>query len=238
MVSQNTSGGTAALFSASRLKLQRATKHIAELEALAAKHVEAQAANMPPPLQRPQFADSDGRIMLHGPMTIRGVPEEFGAIVGDVIHNLRAALDLLACDLVRKGGGNVNGVYFPFCDKPEDLTEVLKRRNFHRAGSKAIALLKDLEPYRGGNVALRAIHDLDIEDKHRALIPTVANVTTQSFMVVEIDGNIAAQPVPDSGPNTTFTFPAGYDFAGKEIITTLHELIELTTGVVEAFAAL
>jgi hypothetical protein len=44
-----------------------------------------------------------------------------GAIVGDIIHNLRAALDLAACDLVRIRGGNDNGVYFPFCNEPDEL---------------------------------------------------------------------------------------------------------------------
>ncbi|HEY1751724.1 MAG TPA: hypothetical protein VGG29_10695 [Caulobacteraceae bacterium] len=225
-------------FLASRLKLRRAAKHIAELEVLAVEHIKMQRKSMPPPLEAPQFADAEGQIVFHGPMMLHGPPEDFGAIVGDVIHNLRAALDLLASDLVRKGGGNPNNVYFPFCDKPQDLQKVVKDRNFHRAGPKAIALLEEFKPYRGGNTALRAIHDLDIQDKHKTLIPASAAVTTQAFSFVRIGGRLAAQPVPNSGPNVGFVFPAGDVFAGKEIIPTLHELLQLTSGIVEAFAAL
>jgi hypothetical protein len=100
-----------------------------------------------------------------------GPPEIIGAIVGDIIHNLRASLDLAACDLVRLRGGNDNKVYFPFCDRPEELDEMIRRRNFKRAGPRAVALLHELRPYRNGNVALRAIHDLDVQDKHHSLIP-------------------------------------------------------------------
>jgi hypothetical protein len=225
-------------FLASELKLRRAAKHIAELEAVAAEGGAAQAKSLPPPLRAPQFADGEGRIVLHGPMTLHGAPEDFGAIVGDVIHNLRAALDLLASDLVRNGGGNPNKVYFPFCDQPEDLQKVLKEKNFHRAGPRAIALLEELKPYRGGNEALRALHDLDIQDKHKTLIPASASVTTQAFTLVMIDGKPAAQPVPDSGPNVAYVFPAGDVFAGKEVIPTLHQLMKLTSDVVDAFKAL
>ena len=34
-----------------------------------------------------------------------------------------------------------------------------------------------MKPYRGGNIALRAIHDLDVTDKHRALLPVLSGVS-------------------------------------------------------------
>lgn len=41
------------------------------------------------------------------------VPKLFSTRLGDVVHNLRASLDLLAVELVRLNDGNDNGAYFP-----------------------------------------------------------------------------------------------------------------------------
>jgi hypothetical protein len=43
-------------------------------------------------------------------------------------------------------------------------------RDFHDAIEKTA-------PYKGGNEGLRAIHDLDLLDKHQALVPTIAIVS-------------------------------------------------------------
>lgn len=80
----------------------------------------------------------------------------FAAIAGDIVHNLRAALDQAACELVRIRGGNVKNVYFPFSDSETRLDEAIKSKNFDRAGADAVALLKTLRPYKGGNEVLRA----------------------------------------------------------------------------------
>jgi hypothetical protein len=34
-----------------------------------------------------------------------------------------------------------------------------------------------MKPYKGGNIALRAIHDLDVTDKHQALLPVLSGVS-------------------------------------------------------------
>ena len=95
---------------------------------------------------------------------------EMGAIVGDIIHNLRSALDLLACDLVLANGGNPKGVYFPFFKTADGLNKKIKDRDFNRAGPDAVALLTRYQPYEGGDSPLYAIHLLDIIDKHRMLV--------------------------------------------------------------------
>jgi hypothetical protein len=184
--------------------------------------------------------DERGRItQIHTHIIIHNPPMEIGTIVGDVVHNLRAALDLMACDLVRNGGGNPNNVYFPFCDKPEELARKLKDKNFHRAGARAISLLEELKPYRGGNAALRAIHDMDVQDKHQTLIPiwTQSSGELMAFRVSETF-EITEAPWPVSSPEVAFVFPKGHVFDGKEIVPMLHEFVQLTTGIVEAFAAL
>jgi hypothetical protein len=34
-----------------------------------------------------------------------------------------------------------------------------------------------MKPYKSGNIALRAIHDLDVTDKHQALLPVLSGVS-------------------------------------------------------------
>jgi hypothetical protein len=144
-------------FSASAIKIRRAQTHLAELELEIAKFIDA----------NPVTVTTQSRRSTEVTVNFVGVSEIISAIVGDIIHNLRAALDLAACDLVRIRGESDRGVYFPFCDSPEDLRDMIKRKRFNRAGRNAVALLHELRPYRNGNSALRAIHDLDIQDKHQ-----------------------------------------------------------------------
>jgi hypothetical protein len=155
-------------FQASRLKIARARQHTEELRTAVAAFLDTK------PYQVAVETPSEYRDLACKALVVRvrkPVPPELSAIIGDVIHNLRTALDLLANDLVRLAGKNPKEVYFPFARSEDELSEQIKRRNFDRAGPDAVALLKQLCPYKGGNVALRTIHDLDIQDKHQALVP-------------------------------------------------------------------
>jgi hypothetical protein len=110
------------------------------------------------------------------------VPPDFSTILGDALHNLRAALDLLACELVRLNGNSDDDVAFPFARSAVHLEEVIKSKQLTRASAPAVALLKSLQPYRGGNDVLVAIHDLDILDKHRMLISTKDMVAMPDYL--------------------------------------------------------
>jgi hypothetical protein len=153
-------------FEAPRLKLRRARSHIGELQ----NEVRAYLLSEPFHLEivdAPTFTNGKKWVvhMQHE------VPSHFSAIIGDVIHNLRTSLDLLACELVRANGRSDKGVHFPFADSAGTLSEAIKDKNMHRAKPAVQTLIENVKPYTGGNHALRAIHDLDILDKHQALIP-------------------------------------------------------------------
>jgi hypothetical protein len=123
------------------------------------------------------------------------IPLEWSAIIGDVLHNLRSALDLIACDLHRITGGNpkeISGVYYPFCKDRTELPQMIRQRRLGHIGKEFRSIIEQTSPYKGGNDGLRAIHDLDILDKHQALVPTIA--------VVSIDW-----PVPIQNENQQFT---------------------------------
>jgi hypothetical protein len=217
-------------FSSPLIKIARARKHLAELEQEIGAFLSTEPARWthhPSPLHL--------QIVLP--------PEHLGAIIGDVVHNLRAALDLVACDMIRVVEGkdaNVDQVYFPFCQSADGLEDMIQKSQFHRAGEQAVQVLRGLKPYRGGNADLRAIHDLDVQDKHKSLI--FANMTVSSRMVHWLDNDgthrAAFTSEPPIPPKISMVFPPGSVLSSEDIIPTLHKLGTLTLGVIETFRAL
>jgi len=108
-------------------------------------------------------------------------PLRLGAIAGDAIHNLRAALDILWRIAMRAVPGR--RTEFPFNNGPKEF------ENAHRGAVKgrskaAVDILKAIKPYKGGNDLLWGLHVADIIDKHHALIP--AYVSTNPIAVFDM----------------------------------------------------
>ena len=156
------------------------------------------------------------------------------AIAGDVIHNLRSALDQTASEMARIKGKSDASVYFPFASKEADLDQIIKCKNFHFAGDSAVAHLKSLKPFRGGNILLRCIHDFDIEDKHRSLISISQQVATPML-------NIGSDSEPFGTTfQTLLSFNCRIDsvLSGNPIIETLENMIDLVESIVKSFSEL
>ena len=125
----------------------------------------------------------DTSFVIRGDATL---PAEWSVIIGEIIHNLRAALDLLAVDLARENGNisrsAINETYFPVAsDKANfDTSGIRKIRRLSASAQKIIA---DLLPYKGGNDDLWKLHQLDILDKHVLLVPVVAASFLESFQI-------------------------------------------------------
>ena len=152
-------------FQAPRMKLDRAAQHIAAiksdlLEYVARRPVETFPAPVP------------GNFHMYGIRLLEILPPHLPAALGDAIHNLRTALDIMACDMVRLNTGkeDVSGVYFPFARDAEGLEVLMKKRRTHDAGEHVVNLVRELRPFVGGNIALRRVHDLDVLDKHTSII--------------------------------------------------------------------
>jgi len=223
------------LLSAPNTKIQRARKHLAELEAEAAAFIASYPGKF-----NAEVVETSGMRSINFNGHILGAPEMLGAIVGDVIHNLRAALDLTACEMVRAVGQDDKDVSFPFSESAEKLDDMIRRRHFDRAGTDAVALLRSLKPYHNGNAALRVIHDLDIRDKHHALIPNVIGVASPIIQLYGDDGTFSPLAIgnPNAPSEVRFIFPNEAGPEGRQLIPTLHELVQLVEGIVEAFRAL
>jgi hypothetical protein len=208
---------------------------LAELEA----EVEAFSASDPVKFNA-EIIEVNGVRTIRWTLEIPGAPEEISAIVGDVIHNLRTALDLMACDMVRAAEQSDKDVYFPFSNSAQELDEMILRRHFDRAGADAVALLQSIQPYRNGNAALRVIHDLDVHDKHRALILNVMCVASPVVQMWDDDGTMNPRVIgnPSCPTEIKLAFPGEISSQPRELIPTLHELVQLVEGIVEAFRAL
>jgi hypothetical protein len=181
-------------------------------------------------------------------------PDELPFIIGDAIHNLRTSLDLLACDLVRLNGKSTKSVYFPFALDAKGLKEQIQQKNFSRAHPKAIDLLYRIGPHHEGNKQLRGLHDLDVMDKHKLIVPVFQGFRANNFRIDGPAGELALEFVRGSGdgfsvnanPGDVATYQsiqffvlfdeaAPKVFHGVPIIDALKGLGETVGGIIESF---
>lgn len=220
------------------IKLRRARTHIDELEALFLTYLR----ETPPRVSTKLVSSPDGGWEVKFNFSSEPVPDEAGAVFGDAIHNIRAALDLAACECVRANGNSDKGVIFPFCEKAADLDKMIKDRKLLRASPAVVQYVQSLKPYAGGNAALRAIHDLDLRDKHRGMMPQPTSFASPAIEMLDKNGKPHAFPRIVGDPNTPadvkIVFPSDTIFANDEIIPTLHKLVALADSIVAALASI
>ena len=148
-----------------RTKLERATKHIEELQPILKAFLDSR------PYKIETKRDRE-RGLIYYLTSVGEPPAEMAAIVGDVLQNLRSALDYLAFRLVCIG---VNGpvkpweIAYPVADEATKYPS-LRDRKVRGARQEAINAINATKPYPGGNDALWRIHRLNNVDKHRLLI--------------------------------------------------------------------
>jgi len=235
-----------ALFSSAFLKLNRARQIIDELDKMLTEHIERNPPESE--LLPPQAADDGGPNWVVGKIALPFAPPESAALVGDIIHNMRTSLDHMASELARLNDKSDKNVYFPFAENAGELEEQIKRRKFTYCGSDAVALLRTFKPYRHGNEALRSIHDLDILDKHRSLIPH-ATIKIGRMQLFEPYGPVFYGKDGRMGRNIQWVKPMLTDLefvferteiigSGTSAIQTLKDLVGLCESILEAFAAL
>lgn len=246
------------IFEAPKCKVKKAKKHIYQLQCEVAQFIARTPYRV--------IVEQD-RKTLDDLFVIRvqdQIPDDFAAIAGDAIHNLRIALDLLARDLVRVNGGDVEDVYFPFCRNGNDFEEIIKQRHIDRARPDIVEIFRWLKPYKGGNDALIAIHDLAISDKRKIAKPFFYFTGIPNCLIARPDGspffsmtNCWIGPIKDGltiyrfpgrvlqGVKTgqqfkgrfELTFGDGQAFQRQSIIPTLYQLTGLVDGIVKTFEA-
>jgi len=151
------------------VKIERAKKHFDNLKIARQRFVDAE----PKPYS---FSANDnpetGEVELQI-IQLTEPPDEIGLITGDVVHNLRSALDHLAYQLVfigTNGNGPFKNAYFPISNSAAkyETSKIGKVKGMTQDAKEAI---DSIQPYRRGvGHLLWVIHELDIADKHHALI--------------------------------------------------------------------
>ncbi len=149
-----------------RSKIDRAKKHIADLDGALSSFNDSK------PYRVETKRDPQTGQQIHYMASVADVPLAVSLIAGDAIHNLRSALDYLACQLVAIGTGKLPGshVYFPIGNDAADY-ESRCSGQVKGARQDAIKAIDAIEPYKGGKGhQLWILHKLDIADKHRLLL--------------------------------------------------------------------
>lgn len=150
------------------LKLDRADSHIAELDDFLVRE-------RPFEMFVRTNLDTGQRTMV--PRRNDDVAERVALIAGDAVHNIRAALDhaygAIVSPLVTKPN-ELKKVQFPFSATAASLEDRIKARFADRVSARFFQEMVALAPHPegGGNHLLHLVDQLDIPDKHRALIPT------------------------------------------------------------------
>jgi hypothetical protein len=180
-------------FEGSKLKIARGRKNTSELKAELASYLKDDPCAV---LLQLDKRTGKHRIALK---VRRSIPGEFSTIFGDAVHNFRTALDILANDLVALSGVQPKKVYFPFGKDLSGFEGELKKK-MGQAPDDIQDIVRSFKPYTGGNDVLRAMHDLDIGDKHIAIL---------SFGSAGLTGplpqrQIGSEPLPGGGGRLTF----------------------------------
>jgi len=229
------------------LKIEQAKKHIADLDAERVRFL-----GTDPYVGVPKFhpeANSTEYIL----QSLPPIPDSIPLLLGDAVHNLRVALDYLACELVRSADIEPKGVYFPICETVEKYKSEAggKIKGMPQAAKDEIDKIR---PYSGGNDALWGLHKLDIIDKHR-LLPTVG-MRVGSWQVnlslTPTEYNLAMPSVLEEG-DTIGWIPGNHEtdkrmsvtadiafgepeiFQSRPIIETLTQLANMVKAIVADF---
>jgi hypothetical protein len=114
-------------------------------------------------------------------------PIRWGVMLGDCVHNLRSALDHLACQLTILNGGSMDDcgqTQFPIASKDEAQFEQMANFRIPGVSRKHRAFVKMLQPYRAGDRArahsLSVLATLSNADKHRVLNPAYSVVKSDA----------------------------------------------------------
>lgn len=184
-----------------KLKVERAKKHIAELEAA----IEAFHSTYPYRVTQnedPQTGEFVVRVQVE-----KVVPDALSAVIGDAVHNLRCALDYVVCDLVRAHSDH-DGQFrnFPVEKRPKRLKagSIGKIAGVSAMAERTIIRLTNCNAWHS---RMWALHWLDIFDKHNCIV-AIAAATTKATAKVGVPGIFVGpdgalrllSPGPDSIP--------------------------------------
>jgi hypothetical protein len=178
-------------------KLDRAEYHLDALNAEIREFFERGADDQTFVARHNVLDDSWSAVFKAKPL-----PEDWGVKLGDVIHNMRSALDHLVAQLVLLANASVHSRHqFPIFDDPDDWQRrvVQPPQNRQRGfldfiDPQHVAVIESLQPYQPstGLPTLATISRFSNADKHRLIHAARTNLTAKPALgaSVTIPANI------------------------------------------------
>jgi hypothetical protein len=156
-------------FTGVRIKVERAKQHFGDLQGRVERFQEEN------PYRAIPYDEPDTGDLVYKAHVPEQPPPYWSAIVGDCVHNLRPSLDLLVCEMVRAEdeplAPNTGFVVFK---SEAGCTEEFKSGppgQIKGVPQCAVKLIEEAKPYKGADNPFWMLHKLDIEDKHKLLVP-------------------------------------------------------------------
>ena len=232
-----------------RLKIERAKKHILDLEIARDRFIETE-----PYVIEPERDPQTGNYLFRV-TKLQPPPHDLGLIAGDVIHNLRSALDHLAYQLVLVNGAiPTKQTAFPIFDDAAGYVAHShgKIKLMSQSAQDAIEATK---PYRGRSNLLWFIHTMDIADKHHTLLVALIHVGKWSvkmpvfglFNIPESslplkEGDVIFSCEPKVYENVKFTFDITLEnpeaISGVPLLPALHKAANRIDDLILSFKPL
>jgi hypothetical protein len=183
-------------------------------------------------------------------------PDDFALIIGDTVHNLKSALDVTVNEVVfRRLNRYDDYTRFPLRKTKDNLVSALNGGLIKQASEAVVEFIVNaVKPYKGGNDALWSLHDLNILDKHRLLLPVMQVTSIIDFCAEDDRGNRMenatlvvtrnrAVTLFASSGNIKITnkgkaiplafFDKGLPMEGQPVVPSLIQLTELVSNIVE-----
>jgi hypothetical protein len=172
-------------FASAKAKLQRGGHHIAEVEIEIARYIQS-APHSVKFMGSPEVTSSGRSFRVWVEVEFkRPVHDLVPLAVGDVVQNLRSALDHLAWEIVSISGGIPDReLYFPLAaDEPGFLKKLKK----FAAWPEMYEILKATAAYEGGaGDILSRLQTLSNIDKHRMLTPLASASHVEGVVFIEM----------------------------------------------------
>ncbi len=174
-------------FDSSRRKLNWAKNHLANLKREQSAFIKTTKCEIFTELHPERAKHTICKMRL----TQQVVPPGVAEMVGDVVDNLRSALDHAVYGIaVASGHPEAREAYFPFSRSASQFEANLKGR-CRDVPKEIYPLLRNFEPYKGGSDALYALNAVCIANKHKLVIPCAsatfsAGVNAQAIGYMEI----------------------------------------------------
>jgi hypothetical protein len=168
-------------FSASRLKVKWAHKHIENSTMAVRRWLSSDFYAISVKKKR--------KVNYVSVVITKTFPADLVALyIGDALHNLRSALDILYFQICTK---TTKWTRFPVRDSREELESTLSTALKKQQISSEVFehILETVKPYKDGNLALWALDDMNIIDKHQLLIPVLQFVEISGVRLKDEKGS-------------------------------------------------